>query len=187
MLQGSWTRSLLLGLGITALAALTLYGMGRVLVCKCGIVRLWSGDITSNQNSQQFFDPYTFTHLIHGVLLYGVAWTLRRDKPPGHRLIWAIAIEAGWEVFENTDFVINRYREATISLDYYGDSVLNSVSDIATMTAGFIVTGRLPVWLTALSAAALDITLLLLIRDSLALNILMLIYPLESVRQWQMG
>ncbi len=173
-------------MGIIAVAAGTLLWMGRVPVCKCGVVRIWSGDIFSNENSQQFFDPYTFTHLIHGALLYGLMWLFFRRQSASTRLIWAVAIESGWEIFENTDYVINRYREATISLDYYGDSVLNSVTDVLSMIAGFVLAARLPVGVTALGAIGLDLTLLLLIRDSLALNIIMLIYPLEAIRQWQL-
>jgi hypothetical protein len=165
--------------------AALLLGIGRSAFCPCGTVRLWSGDISSNQNSQQLFDPYTFTHLIHGVLFSGLLWLLARTQPASQRLIWAVALESGWEVLENTDFIINRYREATISLDYYGDSVLNSVSDILVMTGGFLAASGLPVRLTILCAAALDFGLLFFIRDSLALNIVMLIQPIEAIRQWQ--
>jgi hypothetical protein len=171
---------------LIVLTAALLYGMGRVPVCDCGVVRVWSGDINSNENSQQFSDPYTFTHIIHGVLFYGLVWIVFRDKHPATRLLIAVAIEAAWEALENTSYVIERYRQATISLDYYGDSVLNSVSDILAMVLGFLLAWRLPVKVTVIGTIAVDLALLFFIRDSLALNIIMLIYPSESIRQWQM-
>jgi hypothetical protein len=161
--------------------------MDRIPFCKCGIVSLWSGDIYSNQNSQQFTDPYTFTHVIHGVLLYGLLWLIGGKRmPPGAMLVWAVALESGWEVLENTNFVINRYRETTISLDYYGDSIFNSIGDILAMMVGFGLASRLPGRVAAVGALALDAALLFLIHDSLLVNIIMLIYPIEAIRRWQL-
>ena len=107
--------------------------------------------------------------------------------PLGVRLVLAIAIESGWEIFENTDMVINRYREVTISLDYYGDSVLNSVCDILAMVGGFLLASRLPVWTIVLAVAVLELFVGWAIRDNLTLNIIMLIYPLDAIRAWQAG
>src|SRR5205814_7912200 len=130
---------------------------------------------------------YSFTHVIHGFAFYALLWLVGRRWPVGVRLVAAVLIESSWEVLENTDFVIQRYREATISLDYYGDSVVNSVMDIVSMIVGFVVAARIPVWATILAAVAIEASLAYWTRDHLALNILMLIYPLEAVRRWQAG
>jgi hypothetical protein len=174
-------------IAILAFTALIELRMGRLLFCKCGLIRLWSGNVWSNQASQQFFDPYTFTHILHGVLLYALVWKLsgKRLSVAG-RFVAAVMLESAWEVFENTDFIIQRYRDVTVSLDYFGDSVLNSIGDICAMMLGFVIASRLPVRITVIGSLVLDALLLLFIRDSLALNILMLIYPIQAIKNWQM-
>jgi hypothetical protein len=174
-----------LGAAIVAAAALTLWSMGQVPICKCGYVKAWHGIVASSENSQHLSDWYTFSHIIHGFAFHGLLWLAGRRWPLGLRLAMAIGIEAAWEVFENTDFVINRYREVTISLDYYGDSVINSVSDILAMVAGFGLASRLPARATVGLTLALEVFVAYSIRDNLTLNILMLLYPMEAVRQWQ--
>ena len=188
-MQLSRTQATLLVTGIIVAAAIAEYLMGHPLICKCGYVKLWHFDVQSAENSQHLIDWYTPSHIIHGFLFYWLLWLLSRWIPLsfGARLVLAVAIEASWEVVENTDWVINHYRELTISLDYYGDSVINSVMDILFMVLGFFMAAYLPVWLTVLIAIALELFVGAMIRDNLTLNVLMFVWPLDSVLQWQQG
>jgi uncharacterized protein DUF2585 len=165
----------------------TLLQMGQVPICKCGYIKVWHGTVFSSENSQHISDWYTPSHVIHGFAFYGLLWLVGRRWPLGLRLVLAIAIEAGWEIFENTDMVINRYREVTISLDYYGDSVLNSVCDMLAMGGGFLLASRLPLWAIVLAIVGLEVFVGWAIRDNLTLNIIMLVYPLDAIKAWQAG
>ena len=181
-----WTHAatVLLIVGVTALAELA---MGRVPWCQCGSIKLWHGVVSSPENSQQVTDWYTFTHILHGVGFYGALWVMGRRLSFGTRFVLAVFLEAAWEVLENTPMVIERYRVATISLDYYGDSVVNSVSDIGAMMVGFWIAHKTDVWVSVALILVLEVMLAVFIRDNLTLNILMLIHPFEAVRRWQTG
>lgn len=159
--------------------------IGRAPICECGQVKLWHGQTVSAENSQHIADWYTPSHLIHGLLFYAGLWLVARRLPLGWRLAIATLIEAVWEIVENSDAIIERYRAVTIALDYYGDSVLNSVSDILAMMAGFALAQRLPVWASVALALGLEALTIWLIRDGLALNVLMLLWPSDTVRDWQ--
>jgi hypothetical protein len=170
---------------ITIAMAAILIAMGRVPICTCGHVKLWHGVVFSSENSQHLSDWYSFTHVVHGFAFFGLLWLVARRATTHTRMVLATVIESSWEILENTDFVINRYREATISLDYFGDSVINSVSDVGAMLVGFALARRLPVWASVLLVVCSELFLAWAIRDNLALNILMLLYPLDAVKLWQ--
>src|SRR5215217_7919853 len=158
-------RALAASAAILAAAALILTAMGRVPICKCGYVKVWHGIVNSSENSQHLSDWYTFSHVIHGFLFYGLLWLVARRLPVGWRFVAAVLLEAVWEVSENTPFVINRYRAATIALDYYGDSIINSMSDIAAMMFGFWLATRLPWWVSLTLVIVLELWVGYVIRD----------------------
>jgi hypothetical protein len=158
---------------------------GRVLICKCGYVKLWHGVVNSSENSQHIADWYSLSHIIHGFLFFGAGWLLFRRMSLFWRFALALVVEAGWEMFENSSFIIERYRAATISLDYFGDSIVNSVSDIGFMVLGFWIASRASVKGVVVAAIAMELLALAVIRDNLTLNVLMLLHPVEAIKNWQ--
>jgi len=166
---------------------ITLSFMGRWAWCRCNTWSPWSWDIWSMHNSQHLLDPYTFTHVLHGVWFYALLWLVFRARWPGYRAFSALVVEAIWEVAENTDLVIESYRESTISLNYYGDSILNSLADLVAFALGYTAAVWLPAWASAAGFFGIELVLLLTIRDSLLVNVLMLLYPVEALKNWQIG
>ena len=165
--------------------ALWLWLSGRDLICPCGTIALFTNDPMSPEASQQVADWYTLSHIIHGLLFFAALWLVARRLSWGWRLTIATAIEAGWEMVENSATVIERYRQTTVSSDYNGDSVLNAVADIVAMFLGFWLAGRLPIWASVAMIIGFELFTAWLIRDGLALNVLMLLWPVQSVLEWQ--
>jgi len=172
---------------VLAAAAAILLAMGRPPICTCGEVALWEASASSARTSQMIADWYSPSHFIHGLLFYGMLWLAFRSWPVERRFLAAMAIETAWELLENTPLIIDRYREATFALGYTGDSVLNSLSDIAMMAFGFVAARRLPMWASIVLVLALELAALIVIRDNLALNIIMLLAPNDAIRAWQAG
>jgi hypothetical protein len=171
-----------------ATTAIVLHFMGRRWWCAAGDLRLWSGDVRSRHNSQHLFDPYTVTHILHGLAFYYVAWLGRRWLPrPVDRARVSLGLEMLWEVLENTDAAIERYRAATISFDYLGDSVANSIGDVLSCAVGYLGASMIPPWASVVVFFVAEGILAVWIRDGLVLNMLMLVRPIERVKQWQLG
>jgi len=184
-------RGLILSAVMAAAIGLTLLAMGRVPICECGTVKLGWGVVQSSENSQHIADWYSFSHVIHGLLFYFFAhvlwrkWKLLGGKPAIWALPIAIAFEGFWELLENSPLIIDRYRSVTASFGYSGDAVINSLADLGFMALGFWIASKLP-WKASLALAiAFELFTLLMIRDNLTLNVLMLVWPIDAIREWQ--
>lgn len=167
--------------------AVTLWYFGQPFFCECREIKVWEGEVASAGNSQQLTDWYTFSHIIHGVLFFGLLSLFARRIPLGYRLVIALGIEVAWEVFENTPWLINHYRQQALAAGYTGDSIFNSISDSVAMIIGFILAWRTPVWVSVAFVIAAELFVAFMIRDGLTLNIINLIYPFEFIRAWQIG
>ncbi len=183
-----WTSPPVLGAlaSILVAAAIALRAMGRIWWCQCGELSPASLHVWSVHNSQHIIDPYTLTHVLHGVLFYAGFTLLLGGRAPRLRLVLAIAVEAAWEIFENTNWLIERYRQATVSLDYVGDSAINSLADILACAAGYAIAAVIPLWVSVAGVLLTELVLLAWIRDSLLLNVLMLLYPIDAIKTWQL-
>ncbi|HKR11381.1 MAG TPA: DUF2585 family protein [Pyrinomonadaceae bacterium] len=181
-----WLWPIVVLILVVPLLALALWGEGRMLFCSCGVFEVWVGDTCSSQNSQQLFDPYSFTHVLHGFLLFWLTTLVFRNLSSVWQLTLAAILEALWEVLENSHFIIDRYRTQTAALGYEGDTIVNSLGDLACAVIGFLIVRRLG-WSRSLILFLLfELILLFWIRDSLLLQILMLIYPVNALKMWQM-
>ncbi|MBX7143390.1 MAG: DUF2585 family protein [Oligoflexia bacterium] len=184
-LQANVSQVSMAGLLICALLVCVLRLLGRTWWCSCGELAVWAWDVNSRHNSQHIVDWYSFSHVLHGVIFYWLLWLLFRGKSLALRLLAAMAIEASWEIAENSPFIIERYRSATIALNYYGDSILNSLSDVGMCCFGFYLAARLSVRTSIILFVAVELFLLVMIRDNLTLNVLMLLWPIDSIKAWQ--
>ena len=180
--RGRWALVLA---GIALAMAAVLLAMGRLPICACGTVELWHGAVNSAGNSQHLADWYAPSHVVHGLLFYGLFRWAAPGASLGARAAMAALLEAAWEIAENTPMVIDRYREATAALGYTGDSVVNSLADLGFMLVGFALAARLPWWATVLFGLGLELLALAAIRDNLTLNVLMLLWPVPAIRDWQ--
>ena len=187
MMDKNITRRQLLAIGIIAATGIAiLLLMQRPPICTCGYVELWHAAVDSG-NSQHISDWYSPSHVIHGFLFYAFGWWMMRRAPVGIRLAAATFVETAWEIAENTPLVIDRYRSATVSLGYSGDSVINSSADIVCMIIGFQLARRLPIGASIAICIGFELLTLAVIRDNLTLNVLMLVWPVDAIRVWQQG
>lgn len=171
---------------VSLLMGLALWFEGRLLACACGEFKIWISETCSSNNSQQLSDPYSLTHILHGFLLFWVVLLLFRRLAPAWQLCLALALEAAWEVFENTPFVIDRYRAETAALGYTGDTIINSFGDLACALLGFLIARKLGVRWSIVVFLIVELILVVWIKDGLLLQILMLIFPVETIKLWQM-
>ncbi|MEK6700704.1 MAG: DUF2585 family protein [Planctomycetota bacterium] len=158
---------------------------GRIWYCALRDWSPWISDVWTPHCSQHIADPYSFTHFTHGLIFYGFFCLVARRLSFDWKLFGAITIAAAWEVLENSPLIINRYRESTMSLDYLGDSVVNSTCDVLFCILGVYVARWIGLWRSLALFVAIEIGLLLTMRDNLTTNVIMLIHPIDAIKQWQ--
>ena len=173
--------------GAVALQVLALVAMGHPLICTCGRIDLWYGNPAGPETSQHLTDWYTFTHVVHGFGFYFLIGLAAPRLPFAWRLALAVGLESAWEIVENMPFVIERYRQSALAASYFGDSVVNSVSDTAAAVLGFVLARALPAWSSVALVVASELFLGAMIRDNLTLNVIQLIHPSEAISRWQTG
>lgn len=174
-------------LGILLAHAALLSYMGQPLACECGPALWYGGPALDPQNSQQFGDWYSLSHIIHGILFYALLTLLFPRMPVAVRILGAMAIEMSWELLENTDMVINYYRQQALAEGYSGDSILNSAGDVFFAGIGAVFASRSRVWMSIVLVIALELFALYMIRDNLTLNIVQFIHPIDALNAWQAG
>ncbi len=174
-----------IAIAIVVAQAITLYLFGQPAICECGTIKLWEGSVLSSGNSQHVSDWYTFSHIVHGFIFYGLLALLLPRVPIRVRLLLALGVEAAWEIAENTPAVIEHYRQQALAAGYTGDSILNSVMDTLFMAAGFVFARKYPWWTTVVVAVLLELGVLFMIRDNLTLNVINLIHPIQAISDWQ--
>ncbi len=175
----------LAGIALVLAQAAMLFLFGQPTICECGTIKLWEGTVLSSGNSQHLSDWYTFSHIVHGFIFYGLLAWLVPGIPVRVRLLIALGVEVAWEVLENTPMVIQHYREQALAQGYTGDSILNSVMDTLWMVAGFVFARKYSWWTTVGVAVVFEVFVLYMIRDNLTLNVINLIYPVQSIAEWQ--
>jgi hypothetical protein len=187
--RGRWDLAIYApaGAGVIALQAVVLVAMGLPLICACGSVDFWHGNPSGPETSQHLTDWYSYTHIIHGFGFYLLLWLIAPRSSFGLRLVLAIGLEAGWEIIENTPFIMERYRQSALARGYMGDSVVNSVFDTLATVVGFVLARVLPVWTSVAIVVAIELFLVYMIRDGLTLNVIQLIYPSDAISSWQSG
>lgn len=179
------SKTVILALVLLVFQVVALFILGQPWICECGYIKLWEGVVNSIGNSQHLSDWYTFSHIIHGVIFYYILGLLFPRMSVALRLLIAMGIEIGWEISENTPWVINKYREQALAQGYVGDSILNSVSDTVAMIVGFLLSYKLPTWVSVLLVIVFELFVGYLIHDGLMLNILNFVYPMDAVTLWQ--
>jgi hypothetical protein len=178
---------LLMAVGFIVLQALVLLALGQPPICTCGTIKLWTGDVSGPENSQQLTDWYTYTHIVHGFVLYFLLSLIAPRMPIGLRFVLAVGLEASWEMIENTPFIIDRYRQSALAQGYVGDSIVNSVFDTLAGAFGFVLARILPVWSTVVIMVVMELFVGFIIHDNLTLNIIQLIHPTAAISDWQAG